>query len=200
MNFKEMLLWLDPDGNGFWNYKWDWKVLAIIGGAAVLLSFNIQAMLDFCRIIDWADIYIHETGHKIMALIGSEFLHVAGGTMFEFGVPVCVYLYALRTRQQLMSIFCLLWSSIALFHIGIYMADSRAKALLYITEDFEIDTTGAHHDWAYMLGKFGLLRYDTLLGGAVKFTGCLLAGVALASCLLHFLKNREKKTENPLLS
>ncbi|CAN5302026.1 hypothetical protein BH24GEM2_BH24GEM2_19030 [soil metagenome] len=46
------------------------------------------------------------------------------------------------------------------------MADARAQRLPLVG--------GGEHDWAYLLGRMGLLEYDQTLANAVQLAGALL--------------------------
>jgi len=40
---------------------------------------------------------------------------------------------------------------------------------------------GAEHDWHYILGTLGLLRFDTFLGGSLRAAAFLVAAASLAA-------------------
>jgi hypothetical protein len=55
----------------------------------------------------------------------------------------------------------------------VYIRDARLQALPLVG--------GGEHDWAWLLGNWGLLQRDQLIGGAVYLVGVLLYLIALAA-------------------
>jgi hypothetical protein len=119
--------------------------------------------------IDLVFIPIHEGGHLFFGWFGQT-VGVAGGTVFQLGVPLAVAL-AFATRRQILGtclgLFCFFENFLS---VGTYMADARAQALPLLTVG---DADSVIHDWAYMFGKLGLLRLDVSIGHALRFLGWL---------------------------
>ncbi len=71
----------------------------------------------------------------------------------------------------------------SLFNVSVYAKDARAQALPLLGGE---DTL---HDWNYILGKLGILRWDQAVGNLIYMTGL----VALAmSALGSFYFSREE--------
>lgn len=108
---------------------------------------------------------IHETGHLVFAPFG-EFLGFLGGTLFQLLFPLLFYGYFLRQQDRFAASVLLWWVAQNLWNISVYMADARAQGLPLVG--------GGEHDWAYLLGRMGLLEYDQTLANAVQLAGALL--------------------------
>src|SRR3989442_1991377 len=84
------------------------------------------------------------------------------------------------------------WVAQNLWNISVYIKDARAEELPLVG--------GGEHDWAYLLGRLGLLDQDQLIGGAVQLLGVLLL---LWSCLrgwtysAAFVRSRYASNQTP---
>jgi hypothetical protein len=65
------------------------------------------------------------------------------------------------------------WVAQNLWNISVYVRDARVQELPLVG--------GGEHDWAYLLGRFGLLTYDQGIGRGVHAFGTLLCIAAIAS-------------------
>jgi hypothetical protein len=117
------------------------------------------------RLLDNVDLAIHETGHLVFAPFG-EFLGFLGGTLLQLLFPLLFYGYFLRQQDRFAASVLLWWVAQNLWNISVYMADARAQRLPLVG--------GGEHDWAYLLGRMGLLEYDQTLANAVQLAGALL--------------------------
>jgi len=106
-------------------------------------------------IISNVNLIFHEAGHVVFSFFGS-FMHALGGTVLELTIPTICYLY-FRYREHIPGqVFSLWWLTTSLYGISIYMADARARVLPLLGGQ-------EGHDWAYLLGRLGLLKQDLLL-------------------------------------
>lgn len=103
-------------------------------------------------------------------------LYLLGGTFLELLVPLVVTLHFYGRRQEFAVGFGLWWLSTVFFGVGIYVSDARERMLPLITGDPN------SHDWWQLLGEWGMLRYDDLIGGV--FMG--LSFLTLLAALVVF--------------
>jgi len=171
----EFLSWLDPGDAGFWRFDWNLPRVLVFLSLAGGLFFSRGVFRGWLWFMDGTNLLIHEAGHPILGIFGSDFLQFAGGTIFELAFPLIFFFAGLRQGQRVASDFCLFWEGTALLHVGWYIADARAMELPLVG--------GGEHDWNYMLGRLGILKHDILLGGIADFAGC--AFIALAACGLY---------------
>jgi len=118
------------------------------------------------------NLMFHEAGHMILLPFG-EFVHFLGGTIGQLAIPIIAGLAFLRQGSMFSASVMLWWFGENFADISVYAADARAQAIPLI---------GGEHDWTYILGKLGLLQYDTMIGngfwmlGVMLMTGAILLG------------------------
>lgn len=115
--------------------------------------------------VDAVDLPIHETGHLVFMVFG-DFIHVAGGTLFQLIMPALFVVYFWRRNDRHAASVALWWVAQNCGNIAVYAADARAQELPLVG--------GGEHDWAYMLGTLGLLPKDQLIARGIRTIGWLL--------------------------
>lgn len=135
-------------------------------------------------IIDDANLIIHEAGHPLFAIFG-ETMGFLGGTFLQLLLPL-VFLIAFARRGDLFAAGVMLWwFGQNLLGVGRYVADARTQALPLI---------GGEHDWAFLLGRFGVLEHDLLIGAVVRGLGFFFMCAAIAVALFVLAKNRDMRS------
>jgi len=130
--------------------------------------------------LDGIDLAIHETGHLVFGPFG-EVIGFAGGTLFQLIVPaVFVWFFAKRGDRHAATV-ALWWIAQNLWNISVYVRDARVQELPLVG--------GGEHDWAYLLGRFGLLVHDQGIGRGVHFLGTMVCLVAVAAGLLFVVRS-----------
>ena len=154
-------------------------------GAVLLALYAISIVRDpdGWRFIDGVNLLIHEGGHPVFSFFG-EFATAAGGTLMQLLVPIAFTVYFRRERQRFASCVTLLWTGENFFNVARYMADARARLLPLVGGD------GAEHDWAYMLGRLGMLEQDQRLANAVRLVGALVLLAAVVGALNEALRRK----------
>lgn len=107
--------------------------------------------------LDQASLAFHEAGHPAIGIL-SERLMVYGGSIFQLLFPLLVCHHFKKRGEALGFVFGLGWLSTALHSMGVYIADARAQALPLVGNGDRL------HDWAEILGRWGLLEWDKALG------------------------------------
>src|SRR5438067_11590333 len=125
--------------------------------------------------LDGIDLAIHETGHIVFGPFG-EVIGSAGGTLFQLIVPAAFVWYFARRGDRHAATVPLWWVGQNLWNISVYVRDARVQELPLVG--------GGEHDWAYLLGRFGVLAHDQGIGRTFHALGTLIALVAIASGLL----------------
>ena len=124
------------------------------------------------RWLDSLDLAIHETGHLVFAP-GGETLGVVGGTLMQLIVP-SVFAGGLWRQGDLHgATIPLWWLGQNCWNISVYIRDARLEALPLVG--------GGEHDWAWLLGNWGLLECDQQIGGIVYLGGVLLYLIAIGA-------------------
>jgi hypothetical protein len=116
-------------------------------------------------LLDGVDLAVHETGHLVFAPFG-ETVGFAGGTIMQLLMPLIFVGYFWRRGDQHAASVALWWVAQNCGHVAVYAADARAQELPLVG--------GGEHDWAYLLGRFGLLAHDQGIARGITIAGFLL--------------------------
>ncbi|HEV2147881.1 MAG TPA: hypothetical protein VGR37_10805 [Longimicrobiaceae bacterium] len=122
---------------------------------------------DAWRFIDGVNLLLHEAGHPVFGFFG-EFVAVLGGTLMQLLFPLAFAVHFHRSRQPFAASVSVAWLGESFFSVARYAADARAQVLPLVGGD------DAGHDWAYMLGRLGLLQHDHSVAQAIRAAGALL--------------------------
>lgn len=134
--------------------------LFIVFSLACGLAAALVQSFDFVPILDHVNLAFHEAGHFFFGLFG-ELMHWLGGTLGQFVFPLACLFHFLHRGQLLQAAGCALWGCENLRYVALYVADARSQALPLVG--------GGQHDWAYLLGRFGLLEQDQRIAGVLVF-------------------------------
>lgn len=125
-----------------------------------------------------ANLGIHELGHFLLSPLGT-FMGILGGTILQLLVPVIIMINFYHQGDFFAIALCFGWLSTNFFNVATYVADARLMSLPLVSP-FGIENV--IHDWNYILGKMGLLQYDTAIAflfrysAAISMLICLTAG------------------------
>jgi hypothetical protein len=141
--------------------------------------------------IDTPNMVVHEGGHALFGWFGQT-LGLWGGTILQWLVPLLLASYFFHQRQLAGFVFCLFFFFENWIYTATYMADARAMELPLVTLG---DPEFAKHDWNTIFTNLGVLQYDTLIAGIVRFFGwCGM--LACAAWLASRLRKSEPQS-NP---
>lgn len=115
-------------------------------------------------ILDSANLAFHEAGHPLFGLLGDT-PALYGGTLMQLLVPLLVLGTAWLRREAAGAAAAGLWLMESLLNVARYVADAREQLLPLVG--------GGEHDWASILGRWGLLAWDRRLAGLLTFTAWL---------------------------
>jgi hypothetical protein len=117
--------------------------------------------------IDTPNMVVHEGGHALFGWFGAT-LGLWGGTILQWLVPLLLAIYFFHERQVAGFVFCLFFFFENWIYTATYMADARVMELPLVTLG---DPEFAKHDWNTIFTNLGVLQYDTLIAGIVRFLG-----------------------------
>lgn len=129
--------------------------------------------------LDSLDLAVHETGHLVFAMFG-EVIHAAGGTLFQLIVPATFLGYFARNNDRHAATVALWWMAQNLWNISVYVRDARVQELPLVG--------GGEHDWAFLLGRFGLLAHDQGIGRSIHALGTFLFLMATVGGVVFSLR------------
>ncbi len=149
-----------------WRPLPQWAVAAWLIFYIAFLAYAFSQHGGFL-FIDTANMVVHEGGHALFGWFG-ETLGLWGGTILQWLVPLLLTIYFFRERQTAAFVFCLFFFFENWIYTATYMADARAMELPLVTLG---DPEFAKHDWNTIFTNLGVLQYDTLIAGTVRFLG-----------------------------
>lgn len=138
--------------------------------ALALYGVYLLVQPDHYGWLDAVDLAIHEAGHLLFAPFG-DVLRVLGGTLLQLLLPAAFVGYFTRRRDAHAASVALWWVAQSLWNVSVYVGDARAQELPLVG--------GGEHDWGYLLGQFGVLRYDATISAAIRVTGAVVFGYAV---------------------
>jgi len=157
----------------------------------VLALYGIPSLLrpEDGRLLDSVDLAIHETGHLVFGPFG-EVIGFLGGTLFQLIVPAAFVWYFWRRGDRHSATVPFWWIAQNLWNISVYVRDARAQELPLVG--------GGEHDWAFLLGHFGLLEHDRGIARAVHALGMLTYLLAIAAGLLLAMRAETPQMDSAL--
>ena len=169
----------------------DWRALsrpALFAWLAFYGMFLVYALVHNGQFlfIDLANLVVHEGGHLLFGWFGPT-LGLWGGTILQWAVPLALAAYFFSQRHTAGFIFCLFFFFENWLYTATYMADARAQVLPLVSAgggDY------VEHDWFTIFSSLGVLRYDTMIAGVIRFLGwCGMVG-CVGSLLQQSLRTR----------
>lgn len=153
-----------------------------------LALYGIPCLLrpESGRLLDAVDLAIHETGHLVFAPFG-EFLGFLGGTLFQLALPAAFVVYFWQRADRHAGSVALWWVAQNCWNVSVYVRDARAQSLPLVG--------GGEHDWAYLLGRLGWLRYDQAIALDIRLLGAAIYAFSIVAGFRYAW--RMSSTEEP---
>lgn len=143
------------------------------------------------RLIDGANLLIHEAGHIFFRPFG-EFMMIAGGSLFQVILPAVFVGYFIWKQKRYSAAMVLFWVGESILNVSVYAGDSLARQLPLIGGEDSL------HDWNYMLGVLGILKQTSKIAGLVRLLGTLTILLAIGWAIREALKAGEEPDQNYL--
>jgi len=138
------------------------------------------------RLIDGANLLIHEAGHIFFNPFG-EFMMIAGGSLFQVIMPGIFVGYFVYQRKPYSAALVLFWVGESIVNVSVYAADAAAMQLPLIGGPDSV------HDWNYLLTHLGLLQSTVAIGRTIHVIGTLTILAALIWALIASASREESK-------
>jgi len=149
----------------------EWQPVRTAALAGITLGFLLLAVLavrsdqGWIPLLDGVNLVFHEAGHPLFGLLGWEVLTILGGTLMQLLVPLLACGAFWLRRDAVGATATGIWAFENLLNIARYVADARAQVLPLVG--------GGEHDWAELLGRWGLLAQDTSIAQIIRAFGWL---------------------------
>lgn len=179
-----------------WCQDRSWKIRVPVLIYFLYVLVNHWGNLEYSSLLGSLNFAIHEGGHVLFSPFG-EFMMTAGGTILQCLAPMFAMAMFYKTQKDFFGIaFCFGWLSTNFFHCGTYAADARGQLNLVLYsfggQSFGADGVG---DWSVMLGKLGMLEWDTTISWSFRAAGTvsMLVCFALAIWLMWIMARSPEK-------
>lgn len=149
----------------------DWQPVgtpAMVGVTAGLILLGLAALTlesGWIPLLDGANLLFHEAGHPLFGIFGWEPLSILGGTLMQLLVPLLVIGSFWLRREAPAVAVAGIWCFENLLNIARYLGDARTQLLPLVG--------GGEHDWANLLGRWGVLSQDTAIAQGLRIIGWL---------------------------
>ena len=178
----ELIQWFRDIHETPWSRVTPLKLGSALGAVALLLLVYLASREGWIFLVDNLNLVFHEAGHPIFGVFG-ETIGFLGGTFMQLLVPLMVAASAWYKRQAVATALAGVWFFQNGFNIARYMADARAQLLPLVG--------GGEHDWATLLGQWGLLDKDITY--ARTLTALAWLGILLCCAWLGWRCSRDNR-------
>lgn len=168
-----------------------------------MIFFSIQIWRDgydawIMHFLHNLNLPVHEAGHVVFRIFGSELWTSLGGSIFQVLMPL-VFCFALliKPRDILGASVGLWWAFQNLVDVAQYIGDALPMKLPLINGVTGAESPYGFHDWNYILGETGkLIYYDDIERWVLR-----IAFVGIVFCILwavwsliyyYFFQRKEK--------
>jgi hypothetical protein len=147
---------------------WKWAVAVVAGLYFLWCAWRPHEP----RLIDGANLLIHEAGHIFFNPFG-EFMMIAGGSLFQVIIPGIFVGYFVYHHKPYSAALVLFWVGESILNVSVYAADAAAMQLPLIGGPDSV------HDWNYLLSHLGMLGATAIIGRTIRLAGTLTIVTAL---------------------
>jgi hypothetical protein len=126
---------------------------------------------------------VHELGH--FAVLG-EFFAVLGGSLNQILIPIAAGALLYHHGDYFGIAGAGAWLASSLMNLARYIGDARSFDL-----DFLSFGEAGQHDWAWLLGRFGLLPYDARIAAVTRGAGVLILAGSISFGVWLCIKMRQ---------
>ena len=141
------------------------------------------------------NLVFHEAGHVLFMPFG-RFMTVLGGSLFQFALPLALAIAFVTQRNLFGAVVCTWWAGENLLDVAPYIADARALKLVLLGGRTGAEVQG--HDWEYLLGTLGWMRFDRTIGLGAHRLGLLMMIGALVWGVVYLVRNSEESQADPI--
>ena len=160
---------------------WTWQFARVPMGVAASES-----------VLHLPNLVFHEAGHVLFGVFG-QFLGVAGGSLFQFAVPLVLAGAFLKQSDPFGAAVCTWWAGQNLLDLAPYIADARALQLVLLGGRTGAEVEG--HDWEYLLTHLGWLHLDRTLGVGAHRAGLVIMAGAIVWGAIHLARDRDRASD-----
>ncbi len=134
---------------------------------------------------------VHEAGHGVCYILHCpEFITVANGTLFQLLFPGLISYYYYKKGNIFAALIAFFFLGFSLHYTAWYLSTAHKGPILPAHKSFlGVD---AYHDFYYMLNATGLLAYESLIAGLLKFIAYVMMIISVIGMFLDAFSNSNK--------
>lgn len=117
---------------------------------------------------------VHEAGHTFFSFLGSRFLTILGGSLFQILLPLAIVGFCRINRKYKGLQFSLVLTGLSWLDVATYAADGEARQIPLIG-----NLGKEAHDWYNLLVRLDALEYDFTFGIIFVIIGILFYLIAI---------------------
>ncbi len=148
---------------------------------------------EYGTIFDGLNLGIHEMGHYLFIPFG-EVMTVLGGSLLQCLAPIIAMVLFYRQKDFFAISIAFCWLATNFFSVSVYAADARTQVLDLVSPGGDEPT----HDWHWLLGHWGMLGDDAIIGRLLRLLAILSMafGLGTGAWLLLQMRNSPKIQED----
>jgi hypothetical protein len=140
----------------------------------VVLGWFAFVRAEPVPVLRLVDLGIHELGH-LLTYVFADLVTAVAGSAFQILVPIALaVIFWFGVGDRMAAGLCLAWAGSSAQQVAVYVADAPYQRLPLI---------GGEHDWAFILGRLGILDRAEGVATAVRGLGLVLVLGAMTACL-----------------
>lgn len=148
-----------------------WVVAVLWGGWFILLPMSSNRIGS--SFMHRVNLVFHEAGHILFMPFG-DFMTVLGGSAMQLLIPLVVVIaFLMQNRDPFGASVGLWWLGQSAKDLAPYINDARLQVLPLLGGVTGRDVPG-YHDWNNLLGRTGMLEWDTTIARGVDVAGTIL--------------------------
>lgn len=169
---------------------------------AMILAFCVYVLLreifdeSYSSILFGLNLGIHEMGHFFFMPFGIEYLHAAGGTIAQLGVPIASLFMFYKQKDFFAIGFGLFWLATNFFYVAWYIGSVGDDVYHMIVPFGALGGGGeVKHDWVHLLGEIGLIDFYGEISMLVQLVSVvvMIAGIGWMGYMLKLIKQSPEK-------
>ena len=134
---------------------------------------------------------IHESGHGVCYILPCpEFIMVLNGTLFQLLFPAGIAYYYKRKNNRFAMYIALFFVGFSLHYTAWYISTAHEGLILPASKSF-LGVDG-YHDFNYLLGKIGLLQYESFIAGMTRFMAYAIMVISVIGMFFDAFKTEKK--------
>ncbi len=169
-------------GNEVVFYGRSFVLLLLIWFSQGLIPASLESNVAGQSFLYLINLPFHEAGHIVFRPFGAVITSL-GGSLGQLLMPlVCLFVLWFKTLDAFGAGACAWWFGENFLDMAPYINDARDLALPLLGGNVGETSPYGFHDWEFILGETGLVRFDHTFAGIAHVSGSIFMLLAIAWC------------------